>query len=76
MWKEGTRPNISVYQEMAFRRNSLMDATDWERNKNKYLTIKRTNDSGDSDQVQAAYWGMAAAGLLGAMYIYKKIRKN
>ena len=76
MWKEGTRPNISVYQEMAFRRNSVKGATDWELNKNKYLTIMKTTDSADADQVNAAYWGMAAAGLLAAMYIFKKIRKN
>ena len=75
MWKNDTRPNISVYQDMAFRRDSVKIASDWEQNKNKSLSIKN-NDSGNADQVQAAYWGMAAAGVLGAMYIYKKIRKH
>jgi len=75
MWKEGTRPNISVYQDMAFRRNSVKIASDWEANKNKYLTIKKS-DSDESGQVQAAYWGMAAAVVLGSIYIYKKIKKQ
>merc|ERR1719245_339533 len=75
MWKEGTRPNIPVYQDMAFRRNSVKIASDWEANKNKYLTIKKS-DSDESGQVQAAYWGMAAAVVLGSIYIYKKIKKQ
>ena len=75
MWKEGTRPNISVYQDMAFRRNSVKIASEWEANKNKYLTIKKS-DLDESGQVQAAYWGMAAAVVLGSIYIYKKIKKQ
>ena len=75
MWKEGTRPNISVYQDMAFRRNSVKIASEWEANKNKCLTIKKS-DLDESGQVQAAYWGMAAAVVLGSIYIYKKIKKQ
>ena len=62
---------------MAFKRPSFEKATDWKKHKDEYLQIKRSNDSGgDSSQVQAAYWGMAAAAALGAVYIYKKIKKN
>ena len=29
MWKNGTRPNLAVYAELAFRRPSVIKATDW-----------------------------------------------
>ena len=76
MWKEGVRPNISVYQDMAFKRNSVKMATEWEKHTNEYMTITNSSASENSDHAQAAYWGMAAAGVLGAMYIYKKIRRS
>ena len=63
------------FAEMAFKRNSVKMATEWEKHTNEYLPIKKPNDAIEADQLQAAYWGMAAIGALGAMYIYKKIRK-
>ena len=62
---------------MAFKRPSIEMATEWNKHKDEYLKIKTSDDSnGDSSQVQGAYWGMAAAAALGAIYIYKKVQRR
>ena len=61
---------------MAFKRPSVEKATEWSKHKDEYTQIKRCDDAADSSELQAAYWGMAAFAALGAMYIYKKFKRN
>ena len=62
---------------MAFKRKSVLKATEWDQHINEYLTIRKSENSAERpDQLQAAYWSMAVAGVLGAMYIYKKMKKS
>ena len=60
---------------MAFNRNSVKVATEWNNHTNEYLVIKSKSQENDSDQLQAAHWGMIAVVALGALYIYRKIRR-
>ena len=61
---------------MALNRNSVKVATEWSKHTNEYIVIKSTSQENDSDQLQAARWGMIAVVTLGALYIYRKIRRN
>ena len=60
---------------MAFNRNSVKVATEWNNHTNEYLVIKSTSQENDPDQLQAAQWGMLAVATIGALYIYRKIRR-
>ena len=60
---------------MAFNRNSVKAATEWNNHTNEYLVIKSTSQENDPDQLPAAQWGMLAVATIGALYIYRKIRR-
>lgn len=60
---------------MAFKRPSVEKATEWNKHKDEYMQIKRSDNS-EGDPSQAAYWGMAAAAALGAIYIFKKVKRT
>ena len=76
MWKGGVRPNIAVYQNMAFKRPTLQKATEWNLHENEVMVIEPPMSDGEQAANQAAYFGMAAAVVLGAMYTYKKLRRT
>lgn len=83
-WKGGVRPNLAVYQELAFRRPSVLKATKWRDYEGKFLVIARNtngsaNDNGPesgmtrSESVDAAKVGLGAVLLLGGIYACKKL---
>ena len=62
---------------MAFKRNSVLKATEWDKHTSEYLKITRSENSGEgANQLQVAHWSMAAVGILSAIYIYKKLKKS
>jgi len=71
-WEGGVRPSIKVYADIAFKRPSVEKATEFSLHKHKYLAIAQTGDV----QLNSAYLGLGAALALGAVYAYKKLRRN
>merc|ERR1712066_990184 len=42
-WKDGRRPNLSVYKELAYRRPSIQKATDWQNQLSKSVSITKSH---------------------------------
>lgn len=45
MWKNGTRPHVAVYAELAFRRPSFEKATDWRSKASEYVKLRKDQPS-------------------------------
>lgn len=76
-WKEGIRPHLSVYQELAFRRPSVEKATSVGAKSSEFIHI--TNDGRDSgalSPVGAAQVGLGAVLVLGGIYACKKLLRK
>lgn len=87
-WKGGERPNLSVYQELAFRRPSVKRATEWEEHKDEYAYVKApavpndvaavadSNGTESDPSLDAAKVGLAAVLAIGGIYACKKLLKK
>lgn len=84
MWKHGRRPNLAVYQELAFRRPSVEKATNWKANEDKIAIVPKNKSNGDPsgvgpnennehNQLDAAAVGLGAIFVVAGIYVCRKL---
>lgn len=71
LWKGGVRPNVAVYQEIAFQRPSFEQATQFSKARKDVLYLPTSEFPG----VDAASLGLGLVLAFGAFYILRKFKK-
>ena len=72
-WTGGRRPHTAVYAEVAFKRPSVEKATEYSMHKHKELHLNKATSA--HPDINSAYIGLGAAVALGAIYVYRKLKK-
>merc|ERR1719266_634774 len=70
MWSEGEKPNLSMYIQQAFNRDSVLRYTKWKENQSKVFHLDQ-----EDEQVKSARYAYYLALGLAGIYVIKKALK-